>query len=135
MLTGQTVILILKVAVIAVTLLLLASLVALAMGKKRLHGRINIGFFVLTVITLLGFEVLIQVIRPDLFDYFQKDEELYRKLTIHLCFSIPSAILMPFMLFTGLKGMRTVHIGLACVFGALWIGTFVTGVFTLPHVE
>jgi uncharacterized membrane protein YozB (DUF420 family) len=133
MLTGQNVILILKVAVSAVTVLLLASLVALAKGKRRLHGRINIVFFVLTVVTLIGFETLIQLIRPDLFLYFQEDAELNRKLTIHLCFAIPSALLMPFMLFTGLKGMRTIHIALACVFGTLWLGTFITGVFTLPH--
>jgi hypothetical protein len=38
---GPAIILVLKVAVLAVTMLLLASLVALVYGKFRLHGRIN----------------------------------------------------------------------------------------------
>ena len=80
MLTGPTVILILKVAVAAVTVLLLASLVALIRGQTRLHGRINIVFFVLTIITLIGFETIIRVIRPDLFNYIQSNEELYRRM-------------------------------------------------------
>jgi uncharacterized membrane protein YozB (DUF420 family) len=133
MLTGPTVILILKVAVAAVTVILLASLVALVRGNTRLHGRINIFFFILTVITLIGFEAIIRVIQPDLFDYIQQNEELYRRLGIHLYFAIPSAALMPVMLFTGLTGRRTAHLTLAVVFGLLWTGTFVTGVFTLPH--
>ena len=133
MLTGPIVILILKVAVAAVTVLLLASLVALIRGHQRLHGRINIVFFVLTLITLIGFEAVIRIVQPDLFDYIQQNEELYRRLSIHLCFAIPSAILMPFMLFTGLTGRRTIHLILAVPFGLLWTGTFITGVFTLPH--
>jgi uncharacterized membrane protein YozB (DUF420 family) len=133
--TGQNVILFLKVAVLAVTILLLASLAFLASGNSRLHGRINIVFFILTAVTLIGFEMLIRVIKPELFDYIQQNEELNRKLVIHLRFAIPSALMMPFMLLTGLRGMRTTHILLACVFSALWLGTFITGVFTLPHTE
>lgn len=133
MLTGPNVILILKVAVAAVTLLLLISLVALALGKQRLHGRINIVFFVLTIITLIGFELLIRVIQPDLFAYIQKNEDLSRKLFIHLCFAVPSALLMPVMLYTGLKRKRDLHIRLAILFGILWAGMFYTGIFTLPH--
>ena len=91
--TGPLVILLLKGAVIAVTVLLLASLVVLAQGKQRLHGRINIVFFALTVLTLIGFEGLIRF-REDLFSYILQDPELNRKLTIHLCFAIPSALLV-----------------------------------------
>jgi uncharacterized membrane protein YozB (DUF420 family) len=133
LLTGPTVILILKVAVAAVTVLLLASLVALSKGKNRLHGRINIAFFVLTVVTLVGFELLIRVIQPDLFRYIEQNEDLSRRLGIHLYFAVPSALLMPVMLYTGLTRKRDIHIKLAIAFGILWAGTFVTGVFTLPH--
>src|SRR5208282_5293214 len=69
MLTGPHVILALKVAVAGVTLLLLLSFVALARGNYRLHGRINLVFFTLTLVTLLGFEGIIQVLRPDIFQY------------------------------------------------------------------
>lgn len=135
MLTGDKVILLLKIAVIAVTVLLLISLLVLARGKQRLHGRINIVFFILTLVTLIGFELLIRVIQPELFNYFKDDEDLNRSLNIHLCFAIPSAVLMPFMLWTGLTRRRKLHLTFAWIFGALWIGTFVTGVFTLPHTR
>ncbi len=133
MLTGPMVILSLKIAVGAVTALLLASLVALWQGNIRLHGRINLVFFILTLIALLGFELIIRVINPDVFRYISENAELSRMLGIHLCFSIPSALLMPVMLYTGLKGHRGVHLLLATVFGVLWTGTFVTGIFYLPH--
>jgi uncharacterized membrane protein YozB (DUF420 family) len=129
---GPSVILTLKVLVSAVTLLLLASLVALLRGNYRLHGRINLVFFILTLATLLGFEVLVQIIRPDVFHYIRDNDELRRALNIHLCFSVPSALLMPVMLYTGLTHRRGLHIALAVVFGILWTGTFVTGVFFLP---
>jgi uncharacterized membrane protein YozB (DUF420 family) len=129
---GGYVILTLKIAVSAVTVLLLASLVALARGNQRLHGRINVIFFTLTLITLLGFEVLAQLIRPDVFLYIKQNEELYGRLRIHLCFSIPSAVLMPAMLYTGLTHRRRVHLVLAVLFAILWTGTFVTGVFFMP---
>jgi len=135
MLTGPIVILILKVAVLAVTLLLLASLLALARGRQKLHGQINIAFFALTVTALLGLELLIRVLRPDLFDYIQQNEELNRRLVTHLYFAVPSALLMPVMLYTGLTHRRRPHLALAWLFGALWLGTFITGVFTLPHSE
>jgi uncharacterized membrane protein YozB (DUF420 family) len=133
MLSGPDVILTLKVAVAGVTVLLLASLVALVRGNTRLHGRINVVFFALTAATLVGFELLIRVIRPDLFAYFEADAELSRRLRVHLCFSVPAALLMPVMLWTGLTHRRRIHLFLAGVFGALWAGTFVTGVFFLPH--
>ena len=133
MLTGHLVILVLKVAVITVTLLLLSSLVALSKGNYWLHGRINFAFFVLTTSALLGLEVVARIIDPELFAYFETDPALKRALTTHLCFSLPSAAIMPLMLFTGFAHRRRTHLSLAVVFAALWIGTFVTGVFFLPH--
>jgi uncharacterized membrane protein YozB (DUF420 family) len=133
LLSGPHVILGLKVAVIAVTLLLLASLLALSRGKVRLHGRINIVFFVLTAVALFLFEVVIRFLNRDAFEYFNADPVLRHALNVHLCFSVPSALLMPFMLYTGLSHRRTAHLILAFVFGVLWFGTFVTGVFFLPH--
>ncbi|MBL8797270.1 MAG: DUF420 domain-containing protein [Planctomycetia bacterium] len=133
MLTGPNVILTLKVAVSAVTVLLLASLVALARGNHRLHGRINVVFFTLTLVTVLGFEAIIQLIEPTIFQYIKEHAELRRALNIHLCFSVPSALLMPAMLYTGLTHRRQAHLILAVVFGLLWTGTVVTGVLLLPH--
>jgi uncharacterized membrane protein YozB (DUF420 family) len=129
---GPYVILALKIAVSAVTLILLASLVAIALGYQRLHGRLNVIFFTLTLVTLLGFEVLVQIIRRDVFHYFDEHEELARLLRIHLCFSIPSALLMPVMLYTGLSHRRRIHLTLAVIFAILWTGTVITGVFFMP---
>ncbi len=131
MLTGPEVILTLKVAVCAVTLLLLSALIALAQGNYWLHGRINMVFFVLTVTVLVGLELVARVIDPSLFDYF--DDRTRRILAIHLCFSLPSAAIMPVMLFTGLTHRRRLHLTLAGIFIVLWTGTVVTGVFFLPH--
>src|SRR6266567_6841416 len=117
MLTGPNVILVLKTAVLAVTLLLLASLAALWRGNYRLHGRINVVFFILTATTLVAFELLIRIIRPDLFDYIMANDELRRSLNVHLCFAVPSALLMPVMLYTGLTGRRRPHLALAYLFG------------------
>lgn len=135
MLTGPNVILTLKVAVAAVTVLLLLSLVALWRGNYWLHGRINLVFFTLTLVTVLGFETIIHVIDPTLFRYIEDHPQLGRMLRIHLCFSVPAALLMPAMLFTGLTHRRTIHLALAWLFGALWLGTVVTGIFFLPHTE
>ena len=49
--TPGLVILTLKILVGTVTLLLIASVVALRQGRPRLHGRINRVFFVLTMQT------------------------------------------------------------------------------------
>ncbi len=135
MLTGPTVILILKVAVIAVTVLLLASVAALAAGRVRLHGRINLVFFILTLTTVLGFEVLIRFVQPELMSYLKQSPVVWQRLQIHLCFSIPTTVLMPVMLWTGLSRHRTIHLFLAGVFAVLWLETFITGVFFLPHTE
>jgi hypothetical protein len=80
---------------------------------------------------VLGLEVLVRFIKPDAFDYF--DEDTRRALRIHLCFSVPSAVLLPVMYATGWARRRRLHLMLACVFLVLWTGTFVTGIFFLPH--
>ena len=116
---GSYVILTLKVAVVAVTILFLTSLFVLARGHYRLHGRLNVIFFTLTLITLFGFEVLVQILRPDVFSYIKQDELLRQRLNIHLCFSVPSAVLMPAMLYTGLTRRRRIHLSLAVLFGIL----------------
>jgi hypothetical protein len=132
-LTAPIVILALKIAVVAVTLLLIASLISLALGKYHLHGRINIVFFVLTEIALIGLEVIARVIDPDLFSDYFTNTDAWSELKIHLCFSIPSAILLPVLLYTGLRRRINIHYPLALIFLIFWIGTFVTGVFFLPH--
>jgi uncharacterized membrane protein YozB (DUF420 family) len=129
--SGPQVILFLKIAVLAVTLLLLASLAALARGNVRLHGRINLVFATLTLSAVLGLELLVRVINPGTFSYFSPQE--LQALRVHLGFSIPSALLLPVMLYTGLKHHRNFHIALALLFSLLWTGTFVTGIFFLPH--
>lgn len=133
MLTGPNVILALKIAVFAVTLLFLAALVALARGNYRMHGRINTVFFVLTATALFTLEIIIRIIDPEIFRYFDADPVLSRSMSIHLSFAIPAAMLMPLMLFTGYNHRRTLHLTLAAVFVLLWTGTFVTGIFFLPH--
>ena len=57
-LTGPDVILTLKVAVLAVTLLFLTSLLFLLRGNYWLHGRINVAFFILTSAALVALEVV-----------------------------------------------------------------------------
>jgi uncharacterized membrane protein YozB (DUF420 family) len=132
-LTGPHVILALKVAVGTVTVLLLAALVAIASGNRRLHGRINIVFFVLTITALVLFEGVTRLLYPNILNYYDEPghEGMRRMLYIHLCFSVPSALLLPFMLFTGLRRYRRVHLTLAAIFGVLWTATVVTGIFFL----
>ena len=132
MLTPQNVILTLKVAVLAVTVLLLGSLVALARGNYRLHGRINVVFFTLSLMAVLGLELVVRVIAPDVFAYINADDELRQALNRHLRFSVPSTFVMPAMLYTGLKGYVRAHLSLAVCFAVLWTGTFITGIFFLP---
>jgi uncharacterized membrane protein YozB (DUF420 family) len=127
------VILVLKIAVAAVTILLAASLLALARGRYRLHGRINTVFFVLTIAALLGLEVIARLLDPELFNQYLEEHRAADALRIHLGFSIPSALLLFFMLITGWAHRRYWHIGLGVVFLVLWTGTFITGIFFLPH--
>jgi hypothetical protein len=119
---------ILKIAVATVTVLLLASLIALATGRKRLHGRINVWFFILTMTAVLGFEVIVRLTPDFTAGFTPKQMDL---LYTHLCFSIPAAVVLPFMLFSG-KTHRSWHVKLAILFAVLWTGTFVTGIFYLP---
>jgi hypothetical protein len=126
---GSDIILTLKLLVTAVTILLLASIAALISGRPRLHGRINTVFFILTMSTVIGFEVLLQFV--DVKSAF--DDRTRELLRTHLCFSVPSALLLPAMLFTGRTHRKALHLALAVLFTGCWIGTFVTGVFFLPH--
>jgi hypothetical protein len=126
---GSDIILTLKVLVTAVTVLLIASVVALVLRRPRLHGRINTVFFVLTLATVLGFELLLQFV--DVKSTF--DDATRESLRVHLRFAIPSALLLPAMLFTGRTRRKNLHLVLAALFTACWIGTFITGVFFLPH--
>jgi len=130
MLTGPEIILTLKVLVSAVTVLLVASIAAVLSGRKRLHGQINTVFFILTLTTVLGFELLIRL-GTDITAGFS--DEARQALRIHLFFSIPSALLMPVMLWSGWTGRRWLHRPLAAVFALLWLGTFLTGVLFLPN--
>jgi hypothetical protein len=130
-LTGPNVILVLKVAVAAVTAILAVSLTCAALGKYRLHGRLNMVFFALTLTAVVGLEIIIRLVDPHLFDYF--DDATRRTMNVHLSFSVPSTLLMPLMLLTGLRHRRTLHVGIGVAFLTCWIGTFVTGIFFLPH--
>lgn len=125
------IILALKIAVTAVTVLWLASMFALALGKTRLHGRLNIAFFALTLAALFGLEVIVRFINPGVFDEYQHHTEY--AMGVHLLFSVPSAVLLFVMLFSGLKHRRTFHIATGVLFSVLWTGTFVTGMFLLRH--
>ncbi len=127
--TGPDIILTLKILVTAVTVLLVASIVALVLGKPRWHGRINTVFFVLTMLTVAGFEILLQFV--DVKSTF--DPATRESLRIHLYFAVPSAIVLPFMFLTGIKRRKSIHLALSVVFVTLWVGTFITGVFYLPH--
>ena len=126
------IILILKIAVAAVTVLWIGSLIALACGRTRLHGRINIVFFALTLTALIGLEVIVRIISPGIFDNYFERHQAENAMSVHLMFSVPSAVLLFFMLFTGLKHKRNCHIAAGVLFSVLWIGTFVTGIFFLP---
>lgn len=128
--TGPEIILTLKVLVATVTVLFAASLVALAAGRTRLHGRINTVFFTLTMLTVFGFEGLIQLGAP-ITEAF--DAAARAALGVHLCFAVPSAVLMPVMLVTGRLHRRTLHIAIGSLFALTWTGTFITGIFFLPH--
>ena len=130
MFAPQIIIPILKIAVGAVTALLLVSLIMLARGHKVWHGRINTVFFVLTMITVFGFEMIIRFGNPQFTSGFSESER--SSLTIHLFFAIPSALILPFMLYSG-KRHKNWHFKLALFFLVLWIGTFVTGIFFLPY--
>lgn len=128
--TGPEIILALKVLVAAVTLLFVAAIWAIATGRKKLHGRINFIFFIATMTTVLGFELLIRL-GADVTATFS--EEARQALRVHLLFAVPAALVLPLMLWSGATHRRRVHLPLAVLFVVLWLGTFVTGLFFLPH--
>lgn len=128
--TGPETILALKVLVSAVTLILVAAVVAIAAGRKRLHGRLNTAFLVLTLATVLLFEARLRF-GPSVAESFSP--EAREALRVHLYFAVPSAVMLPLMYWSGATGRRRLHLPLAVLFSALWAGTFVTGVFYLPH--
>lgn len=133
MLTGPIVILILKVAVSVVTVLLTASIICLFLKKYRLHGQINLAFMVLTLAAVFGLEFVFRVYDPNMFDYF--DDATRQMLATHLFFSVPAAILLPVMYLTGRTHRSRAHYVLAAIFLFFWIGTFITGIFYLPHTK
>ena len=128
--TGPEIILALKVLVSAVTVLFAASIVAIATGRRRLHGRINLAFFVLTMTTVLGFELLLRV-GTDVSASFSPEAKA--ALKVHLVFAVPAALLLPLMLWTGATRRRRLHVPLAVVFTLIWAATVYTGLFTLPN--
>ncbi len=132
-LTGFQILLALRVAVASVTVLLLASLVALWHGRYRLHGRLNLCFFTLSLVALLGLEAAARFMRPNPLEEYLRRTDVRQALRVHLAFSIPATVVMPAMLYTGLAHRRRLHLILAGLFAVLWTGTFVTGIFFLPN--
>lgn len=76
MLTPEIVILALKIAVVGATLVLCCSLTALAMGRYRLHGRINLLFFILVLAALLGFELTAHIAYPGMLQDYLRERVL-----------------------------------------------------------
>src|SRR5262245_4082714 len=95
MLTAWHVILLRKIAVAAVAVLVLASLAALARGNYRLHGRINIWFFILALTALLGLEGVARLAEPEMFGRYFKEMKAEAALAVHLTFAIPAAAVLP----------------------------------------
>ena len=127
--SGPEIILTLKVLVAAVTVLFACAVAAILAGRRRLHGRLNTAFFVLTMTTVIGFEVLIRL-GPGVTATFTEDQ--LRALRVHLAFAVPAAVVLPVMYWSGATRRRRLHLPLAAVFVVLWAGTFVTGLM-LPH--
>lgn len=130
MLTGPVIILALKIAVGAVTVLLLVALWALARGKYWLHGRLNTLFTVLTLTAVVVFEGLLQA-GVDVTGHFTPADRV--ALYVHLGFVIPLIPVMLLMTWSGWRHRGHLHVRLGIVFLVLWTGMFVTGVFFLPH--
>ncbi len=128
--SGPEIILTLKVLVSVVSVLFAVAVWAIATGRKKLHGRINTAFFVLTLTTVVGFEVLLKV-QGNVTDHFTPEERA--ALRLHLCFAIPSAALLLVMMGSALLKWKRFHRACGLLFAVLWLGTFVTGVFFLPH--
>lgn len=131
MITGPQVILVLKVAVVLVTLLLLASALALVKKNYRLHGIINTVMCALTLGAVVLFEIVIRFMGVDVKAHMNDDAKF--ALKIHLCFVIPLTPMLVWMLITGWKRQRKLHLAASVVFLILWTGMFITGLFFLPH--
>ncbi|HMP16349.1 MAG TPA: hypothetical protein PKD72_04950 [Gemmatales bacterium] len=131
--TGPQVILGLKVAVALVTALLVASAVALALKKPKLHGILNTVLTVLTLTAVVIFEVIIRLLGVDVKEHMNEDARF--ALNIHLCFVIPLTPILLWMLITGWKRRIKMHLAMALLFTILWGGMFVTGMFYLPHYD
>jgi hypothetical protein len=124
------IILTLKILVSTVSLLYAAAVIAIVMNRKKLHGRLNTAFFFLTMTTVVGFELLLRI-GIDVAATFS--EEALQALRVHLCFAVPSAILLPVQFVFGVRHWKKMHIATGVLFTLFWIGTFITGVFFLPH--
>jgi len=131
MITGPQVILLLKCAVGLVTILLIASGIALGRRNYRLHGLINTWMASLTLITVMGFELLVRVVGINVTEKW--DDSTKFALKVHLCFVIPLVPILVFMLITGWGRRRKMHLSISVVFLILWVGMFITGMFFLPH--
>lgn len=128
--TGPEILLALKVLVSVVTVVFAAAIVAIATGRRRLHGRLNVVFFVLTMTTVFGFELLLRL-GTEVSATFSPEAKA--ALRVHLVFAVPSALLLPLMLWSGATRRRRLHVPLAFVFTLLWAATVYTGLFTLPN--
>ena len=128
--SGPAIILTLKVLVSVVTVLFAAAVWAIATKRKKLHGRINTVFFVLTLTTVVGFELLLRL-QGNVTEHFSAAQR--QALLIHLCFAVPSAVLLLVMMGSALLKWKRFHVACGVLFTVLWLGTFVTGVFFLPH--
>ncbi|MFO0812260.1 MAG: hypothetical protein U0796_03515 [Gemmatales bacterium] len=131
MITGPQVILVLKIAVVLVTMLLLASAVALVKKNYRLHGLINTLMCALTLGAVVLFEIVIRLMGVDVKAHMNEDARF--ALRIHLCFVIPLVPILVWMLVSGWKRQRRMHLSVSVIFLILWTGMFVTGLFFLPH--
>jgi hypothetical protein len=131
--TGPNVILFLKVAVGVTTLVLVASLVALALRRPRLHGVLNVIVTALLFVAVLGFEAVLHLVGVDVTAHM--DDAAREALTVHLWFAVPLLPAVVAMLFTGRKRRIAWHLGMSLVFVVLWVGMFVTGMFFLPHTS
>jgi hypothetical protein len=129
-LSGPDIILTLKVLVSIVTALFAAAVGAIATGRKKLHGRINTAFFALTLTTVVGFEGLLRL-QGNVTEHFTTDEK--RALFIHLWFAVPSVLLLLLMMGSAVLKWKRFHVACGILFSLFWVGTFVTGVFFLPH--
>ena len=63
--------------------------------------------------TVLGFELVVRFVNPRFTAGFTPEQ--MQALCVHLCFSVPAAIVLPFMLFSG-KTHRSWHVKLAILF-------------------